>query len=479
MNKIMLLYPPGKKYQRGEDRAQSNIEESTAASVHACNDLGYAAAVLLKENMEVFLRDYQTEEASFEDVKTDVIKFRPDLIVLSTTNATVESDIRFVNEICQFHDCKFVLKGAIFFDAGLSLLDTLDLHNVTCLVATEIDSVIADLAKALLLGTKKIEEVPGIIFKTAEGFQKTDFCCKNTDLDALPFPARQLMNNNLYVRPDTGEPMATIDVARGCPAQCIYCLTPIITGRDVRFRSTDSVMSEIRECFYKFNIHNFFFRADTFTINEPWVIDLCDKIIASDLLGKIYFTVNSRTNTLSSLMLKKLKEAGCFTVAIGFESGSDETLKKIKKGAMVADSFRAAEMVRQAGLPLFGFFMIGFPWETKQDIKKTISLIFKLKPDFMELHIAMPYYGTELYTTCKEYGTIRKLAWSSDYFSPNTIGTVSVPMQTLKKIRKITMFRFYSRPSFLWNTLKKFADDPSVIKHYLYYAVNLLKNIHK
>ena len=71
MNRVMLLYPPGKLYQRGEDRAQCNIEDSTASSVHACNDLGYAAAILRARGYEVFLRDYQTERKAFSDVERD------------------------------------------------------------------------------------------------------------------------------------------------------------------------------------------------------------------------------------------------------------------------------------------------------------------------------------------------------------------------------------------------------------------------
>ena len=110
----MLIYPPGKLYQRGEDRAQSNIEDSAAASVHACNDIGYAATILISKGYKVFLKDYQTECASFEDIKKDVESFLPDLILISTTNATIGYDLNFVNRIMSFYSAVFVLKGAIF-----------------------------------------------------------------------------------------------------------------------------------------------------------------------------------------------------------------------------------------------------------------------------------------------------------------------------------------------------------------------------
>lgn len=97
MSRVMLLYPPGKQYQRSEDRAQCNLDESAVATIHACNDLGYAAAVLRQRNHNVFLRDYQTEKSSLEDVKADILDFMPDIVVISTTNATIPSDLDFVN----------------------------------------------------------------------------------------------------------------------------------------------------------------------------------------------------------------------------------------------------------------------------------------------------------------------------------------------------------------------------------------------
>jgi hypothetical protein len=116
MNRVMLLYPPGKQYQRSEDRAQCNIEDSAVASTHACNDIGYAASVLLQKDYSVFLKDYQTEFATKEQVKADIEEFKPDLIFISITNATIYEDLDFINWIKSFHDCLFVIKGAIFYN---------------------------------------------------------------------------------------------------------------------------------------------------------------------------------------------------------------------------------------------------------------------------------------------------------------------------------------------------------------------------
>lgn len=475
MNKVMLLYPPGKLYQRSEDRAQCNLDEAATGAVHACNDLGYCAAVLLKKDYEVFLRDYQTEKADFEAVKKDIERFRPDLIVLSTTNSSVNDDLKFLNHIKAFHSCKIAVKGAVFYDIDEELLSLIDLKSVDCLIGCEMEFVIGALADFYLRAKGSLSEINGIFYKENDSFIKNSFVCGLNDLDSLPFPARQLMKNELYVRPDTGEPMATISTGLGCPSNCIYCLTPIISGRNVRKRAVENVFREIEECYYKFGIKNFFFKADTFTIDEEYAIAIFDRILNSELKGKIEFTVNSRAKPLSMKLLGKLKEAGCFMLAVGFESGSDETLQKIKKGTTVADNLRAAKMIKKAGLPLFGFFMLGFPWETKEHILRTKRLIHKINPDFIEVHIAMPYYGTELFEQCREYGVLRDSGFGYDYYNPNTSGTVSLSAEQLEKLKRRILLGFYLRPCYILKKMLGALKTPNTVLAYIKYGIRLIK----
>ena len=475
MNKVMLLYPPGQLLQRSEDRAQCNISESATGSVHACNDLGYCAAVLLEKGYEVLLRDYQTERASFADVVNDVLTFGPDMIALSTTNTSVLDDIAFLNRICSFHPCVCVVKGAVFYDIDPQLLSLLDLSNVSCLIGCEMEFVIGALADRYLRQEGSLSEINGIFYKQDGGFVKNAFVCGLNDLDALPFPARQLMNNALYVRPDTGEPMATIQTGLGCPSACIYCLTPIISGRNVRKRDVENVYREIAQCYDRVGIRNFFFKADTFTIDEEYAAAVCDRIIRSPLYGKIEFTVNSRVKPLSMALLKKLKQAGCFTIAVGFESGSDETLKKIRKGTTVQDNLRAAKMIKEAGIPLFGFFMLGFPWETKEMISETERVIRQIDPDFIELHVAMPYYGTGLYEECAAYGVLNDSGFGHDYYSPNTTGTAYLSHEEVEALKKKILLRFYLRPAYIAKKMMGAVRRPRIMGSYVRYGVRLVK----
>lgn len=477
MCKVMLIYPPGKAYQRSEDRAQCNLEESAVVTAHACNDLGYAAAVLRSRDHQVMLRDYQTERTPSGQIQDEILSFRPDILVISTTNGAILNDIEFIRWVTAFHSCEYILKGAIFFNTPPELLETLDLEGINYLIGGEIDSVIGDLVDCIASHGSWQEDVPGIFYRENGKFRKTRFDKWCTDLDSVPFPARDLMKNELYVRPDTGEPMATIQVSRGCPSRCTYCLTPVISGRNVRKRSVENVYAEIEECYSRYGIRNFFFKADTFTIDAQWASALCDRIIQSPLHGKIAFTVNSRANPQYGELFRKLKEAGCFMLAVGFESGSDDTLKRIRKGTTRQDNLQTAKLIKEAGLPLFGFFMIGFPWEQKEDIVRNLDFIFEIDPDFIEVHIAMPYYGTELYSQCVQYGTIRSAAWGSDYFSPNTIGTAVVSMDEIQKMRNQYLLRFYLRPGYIAKKLLGCLKQPVVMKNYIKHGLILLKTI--
>lgn len=479
MNRALVIYPPGKAYQRGEDRAQCSIDDSAVTTIRACNDLGYAAAILRNKGYEVLLKDYQSERTSYANIENEIKSFRPHILLISTTNATIPDDIAFIDWVKSFHDCKFILKGAIFFDIPQVLLETLDLQNVDYLIGGEIDTVIGELSDYIAKKSTDIENIPGIIYRKDGKFIKNSFNVWFDDLDSIPFPARDLMKNELYVRPDTQEPMATIQVSRGCPSNCTYCLTPIISGKAVRKRSIENIFAEIEECFYKYGIKNFFFKADTFTIDSAWAEELCDKIIISDLKGKIAFTANSRVKPLNKSLLEKLKAAGCFMLAVGFESGCNETLAKIKKGTTREDNLKAVRMIKEAKLPIFGFFMIGFPWETKQDIIETLKFTLKINPDFIEVHIAMPYFGTELYSQCEKYKTIKCEAWGNDYFSPNTTGTQTVPLEDIQRLRKKYLLRFYLRPQYLFKKMIACVHNPIIFKNYVKHGLKLLKTIFK
>lgn len=478
---ILLMYPPGPPYQRGESRSQGSVHKSTATSVRACNDLGYCAAVLEKAGYRVMLRDYQTEKKTWQDLKLDVQTHSPQMVMISITNATIFEDITVAGRIKDLCGAVTVLKGALFYDSDMALLDLLDLEKIDFLIGGEEEAAITPIADYVLGRPEKapddISAVNNIFYKNEEGrFVKNSFQAWMKDLDALPFPARHLMNNALYVRPDTNMPMATIQTSRGCSSSCSFCLSPALSGKKVRYRSPENVMQEIKACYDQFNIRNFFFRADTFTLHAEWSKQLCELILASELNGKIAFTVNSRTNPIDRETLFLLKKAGCFVIAFGFESGSDDTLRRIRKGSTVADNLQAARWAQEAGLAIFGFYMVGFPWETHAHLKETRRHIFEIDADFIEVHAVIPYYGTDLYRQCVAAGTLAQSSLGHDYFDSSINGTKYLDRDELEAFRQTTIRSYHLRPGYLARRVMANISNPKVLINYGRYGLKMIRN---
>ncbi len=475
MRRVMLIYPPGKRYQRGEDRSQGNVEDSTATSLRACNDLGYAAAALKREGFAVCLRDFQGEGLPESSLLAEFDRFAPQVLMISITNATIFGDLALAARLkARRPELVVILKGALFFDPEPGLLAQLDLTAVDYLIGGESDFIVAALVSAHY-GAGELTAVNGILYRRDGGWRKTSFACFESELDGLVFPDRALMPNHLYVRPDTGEPQATIVTSRGCAAACIYCLTPIISGVKVRLRSPENILAELSECYHQHRIRNFFFRSDTFTFRKAWVAELCEAICRSELAGKIRWVANSRTRPLDLEVLTMMRRAGCWLVAFGFESGSPETLQRIKKGATLEDNLAAARYARQAGLKTFGFYLVGFPWESRTHLKETREMIFAIDADFMELHLAIPYYGTPLYRLAQEEGLINESILGRDYFNPPAIGTRHLSFEELIAFRKRLLLRYHTRPSYLARRLGEALANPRLLASYLRVGRRLLR----
>ena len=201
MKKIMLIYPTGDLYQRGEDRCQININASISNSMRACNDLGYVASIL-KNDYQIFLKDYMSEKKSFDDFKNDFNSFLPDVLFISTTNGSIYDDLEFINKVKQINsDVVIILKGALFFNPQEEIFSALNLLNVDYLIGGEVEFIIKDLIDAHYFDKNKLSEIQGICYKNNEDWVINKVESFNENLDLLPFPDRNLMNNKLYINP--------------------------------------------------------------------------------------------------------------------------------------------------------------------------------------------------------------------------------------------------------------------------------------
>ncbi len=472
--KAFLFNPPVGLYQRGEDRSQGVIDSSSATSLRAPIDLAYTAATVRRIGCEPVIHDYPAESMTWDDFERDLAAFGPDVAIMSITTATLERDMEAFERIkTKYPHILTIAKGAHFFEVDLKTLD-LFVH-VDYAIRGEADVIIPKLLTALD-EKREPSEVLGVIYRNGSGeWAQTDHDPFFDELDTMPFPARDLLKNELYVRPDTGEPQVTIQTARGCPASCVFCLTPTISGKAVRNRSPENIVDEIEECVKVHGLRNFFFRADTFTIDKKWVKALCDEIVARKL--DIQWVANSRVDTMSEDRAQWMKRAGCWLVAFGIEAGNEEIQRKIRKGATKDQARNAVRACHKAGLKTYGFYLIGFPWETREEIQETLDLARELSCNFSEVHIAIPYEGTPLHSIASEMGLLDEHAvMGHNYFDSPPVDTVHVPREEIMKMRIQGLKSIYLSPRYIFRTLSGIRSFTE-LKNYTRYGMRLLKNL--
>jgi anaerobic magnesium-protoporphyrin IX monomethyl ester cyclase len=292
--------------------------------------------------------------------------------------------------------------------------------------------------------------VQGVVFRTGEGITKNPPRPLITDLDKLPFPARDLLDNaDRYIPPPATyrrKPVAVIMTSRGCNRHCIYCFQmDKERASGIRYRSIGNVMEEIEDCLAQ-GYREIKFIDDTLAADYDRVLELCRQIKAR----KLDFTwfASACVNQVDGPLLAAFKDAGCWAILLGAESGVQKNLNAIRKGTTVEQIRTAVRLARQAGLRVFTPFLVGIPGETYKEALQTIEFACELDPDVANFHCITPFPGAELYDNVARYGTL-----SSDLADYTYQGAAFVPYtmtrEHITQLRQIAFKKFYSRPRFL------------------------------
>lgn len=468
VKKVLLINPPtGICFRDG--RCQGSIELLTAQPERIPLELAYMAALTKKKGIETYLRDFPIERKTWEDMEVELKDIAPDLLVISVGTPTVDYDLS-VCEIAKKIKPKTITiaKGAhfdVFDEESMKKFPHLDL-----VIRHEVEATMLD-----LLEKESLCLIPGITYR-----DKDNKIIRNInrklfkDIDSLPFPARNLLKNELYKRPDTGEPLTVVMTSRGCPFHCTFCLAGELSDYSLVVRNPIKVVNELEECVEKYKIKNFFFYADTFTYKKEWVITLCEEIIKRGL--KIKWGANSRADTLDEDRIKVMKKSGCEVLGFGLESGRQETLNRSKKGIKLQDSENVIKLCKKHGIKTYMVFMLGFPWETKEHIKDTIEFAIKLDGDFVDFTVVYPYPGTELYQMAKELNLFDETQLCGHDISRAMQRTSYLTTKELTAWRRYAIRRFYLRPSYIAKKLIQ-IKSPSEFKGYFAKGYHILKNI--
>ncbi|MGB6677043.1 MAG: hopanoid biosynthesis associated radical SAM protein HpnJ [Terriglobales bacterium] len=314
-----------------------------------------------------------------------------EFLVLFTSTPGFPGDIRLVKKIRESNP---KIKIA-FVGPHVSVLPERSLKD-----CPEIDFVVRkefDYAACEFANGKPLEEILGISYLKNGSVVHTPDRPEIQDLDSLPHVTeiyRRDLDVTKYNVPFLLYPYVSLYTTRGCPAQCTFCLWPqTLSGHPWRKRSTDDVASEMAKAkeFWP-NVREFFFDDDTFNIQKARTVELCEKLKPL----KLTWSCTSRVTT-DYETLKAMKEAGCRLLIVGYESGDQQILKNIKKGATVERARQFTKDCHKLGLVVHGDFILGLPGETHDTINTTIAFAKELDVETIQVSVAHAYPGTELY----------------------------------------------------------------------------------
>jgi radical SAM superfamily enzyme YgiQ (UPF0313 family) len=289
---------------------------------------------------------------------------------------------------------------------------------------------------------KKKRPVEGMFIKDNGKISFTGEGESVANLDDLPFPSLDKIEIEKYfVNFSKLRPVSSLLTSRGCPFTCTFCNKSVF-GSKWRARSSENVLSEIKWQVNKLGVKEICIMDDNFSLDKERVRKICVSILAEDINFSWQCQNGLRVENLDKGLLEQMKKSGCWKVGIAPEVGDEAVLAKIDKKLNLDDIREANNWCRKVGICVHAFFMIGFPFEDKESIEKTINFSIELSPVIADFAKVFPFPGPRL---SEEY--------SSDEISEGGLYNIRLSPEK-EKLYKQAYLRFYGRPSKIIDIIK-------------------------
>jgi len=258
-----------------------------------------------------------------------------------------------------------------------------------------------------IINTGDFSGVNGIAYLENGALVKTLARTKFKELDELPLPNRDAIPIEKYLetwKKNHGESSMTISTQRGCPYTCKWCSTAVY-GQSYRRRPAHLVAQEMKMLKEKYNPDAIWFVDDVFTISHKWLTTFHEEVVKQK--AQIRFECITRAERLNDEILQLLKDAGCFRIWIGAESGSQKIIDLMDRRVNVNHVKKIIQKTNALGIETGTFIMLGYPGETEEDISTTIQYLKEANPTHYTITIAYPIKGTSLYKEVEKDITVR------------------------------------------------------------------------
>jgi radical SAM superfamily enzyme YgiQ (UPF0313 family) len=248
-----------------------------------------------------------------------------------------------------------------------------------------------------LKGEYDISQIDGLMYRGQNKEIITNPPRKRIEnLDLIPMPAYDIFKMNKY-------PLHRMTATRGCPFSCVWCNSSSLWDHTYRQRNVDTVIDEIQFLIKNYGKKIFVFNDNSFNANLKWFEDFCNKLIERKV--EILWSASFRADILTQDIAHKMKNAGCYNVAIGIESANNEMLKYINKGTNIEKISAGIKMLKNAGIEVMSQYVIGSPHETLETIKESVHYAKTSGADYTNFYSVLPYKGTAQWNYVEKYGT--------------------------------------------------------------------------
>jgi len=348
---------------------------------------------------------FDTTFSSKKEFQEFLLEQRPPIIAIYTnlmTKINVIESINFIKSQDSLKHARIILGGP---DVTHNIENYLK-EGADFIVFGEGEQTILELANNILLNNPFFDEIKGIAFMNPYNeVVKNPPRPKIRDIDTLPFPNREAIDMYKYFdvwKENHGQSAMTVSTQRGCPYTCKWCSTAVY-GQSYRRRSAKLVADEMEYIKNTYNPDTVWFVDDVFTVSHKWLNSFRDEM--RDRKIDLAFECITRADRLKPEVITALKEAGCFRVWIGAESGSQKIIDAMDRRV---DVVHVKEMIIEAkrqGIQAGTFIMLGYPGETEEDIETTIEYLKDAAPNYFTVTVAYPIKGTGLYEEVQDIRT--------------------------------------------------------------------------
>lgn len=442
--RVVLVYPSS----HGSVQTLYTFNKNQRIGNKPPQSLMILATYLRSQNFSnVHCLDAQVEDLSPAETARQVAAMDPDVVGITAWTDFWYPTWETLNELRRLLPHATLVVGgphvAVFPE------ESLEASTADFAVAGDGEDVLLHMVEDLSAGRPVRDGMPGVWRRAPDGrpIKPLTPLAMVKDINAIPPPDRTLLPYRRYssvLTPSDYE--TTMVTSRGCPYKCVFCKMDV---QKVYARSAEQVIEEFRQI-EALGISDVQVYDDTFTWGHARAIDICDGIVRQGI--KVNWAIRDRVNRVTPELYRKLRQAGCYRVHFGVETGSPRILKASGKFMTLDQVHQGVDIAKQSGMKIMTYFMFGFLDETYEDAMMTVDLAKQLDTDYVSFGVLIPYPGTEIYREGLERGILPRDYWreftrspTPDYRIPHVIED-KLSRETLIALKNSATRDFYFRP---------------------------------